>query len=503
MGVTWRHLAGATDRFAIELALMEDPDNGGFAPPEVGSSWGEFRLFVGGRNLCEAKEPSGETSAAVRWYLLPLLRFFAENWELIAHEGRLPWAPRLGTFAATQMASTEFPPVSAKDDVVERWHEDWWQFFTQHCLASAREGGIFPNVWVRRTGNDIEVSWDNESNPAELPLRFLERSGVALVPVADFADATLSIVSEAASELLQRTQHPIYEEIKEAVKRVSVPDQQRRWLRHSLLLDLGRRVANAVELVKRVVERSPSLRLPDYAGPFEPASLPTLVFASASPNISEDDVVMVVSEIEASRGDTTREFADLVSSVACPFDQAWRHGYELALQLRGKLDLGYGPIEIEDVVADFGISVRAIAVSDPGVRAISFHDEGLTPTILINEHSPRTRRKWARAATVAHELCHLVFDDRLGRAVGVSSGPWAPVRFEQRANAFAVMFLMPEPEVSEVFEHSRGHLNQRIKMVARHFGASFRATVQHLSNLMLIERYERDSLLDDLEDFRL
>lgn len=186
----------------------------------------------------------------------------------------------------------------------------------------------------------------------------------------------------------------------------------------------------------------------------------------------------------------------------CPGDMS-KETAQALFELRNKLGLGYGPIDIDEVVDDLAISVRSLELSDPGIRAVSFHDAALVPTILINAKSPRTRRQWSYAATVAHELCHLVFDDRLGRTVGISSGPWAPVRFEQRANAFAVMFLMPEPEVYEVFEQAKGSLNERVKVVARHFGASFRATVEHLSNLLLVERYERDSLLDDLDEFQL
>jgi len=62
------------------------------------------------------------------------------------------------------------------------------------------------------------------------------------------------------------------------------------------------------------------------------------------------------------------------------------------------------------------------------------------------------------------------------------------------------MFLLPEPGVSEVFGQSTGHLSDRAKAVATHFGASFRATVEHLANLDLVERFERDELLEYLDE---
>lgn len=505
MALTWRHLVGSTDRFGVEISLIEDPDQGQFALPEVSKSWGEFNVFVEGRNLCEAKDPTGVSLAGVRWYLLPLLRFFVHNWEPLMHQGRLPFrVPRSGTFAATQMTNAAFPPQSASPEAADSWHDVWWNFFTEHCLASAREGGLFPNVWFRRLEDDIEVSWDNDSNPAELPIRFSERQGAALIDAGEFASVVGEIIGATLDELIKRIHSADLIGLRRELDAIRRPTSDRRWLRHALLLHLRRNTHEAAEFARSLARRFPTLVPPDEQGAFAPSTLPSLVFASASPDITEESALLILDEFERSKAEHAQSgLTSVGENVPCPFYQPWISGHDLALRLREKLSLGFGRIDLDEVLAGLGISVRPIDLSDEGIRAISFVDEGLVPTILLNSRSSRTQRQWARAATLAHELCHLAFDRQRGTRLGIASGPWAPVRYEQRANAFAAMFLMPAPEVVAVFRRTKGDLNDRVKAVAKYFGASYRAAVEHLFSLDLIERYVRDGLLEDLDEYVL
>ncbi len=501
---TWRLQVGSTDKFAIEMSLVADPDDGQGAPADVSASWGEFKIFVEGKNLCEARDSGGILLQGVQWYLFPVLGFFVRNWEPMLHRGRLPRPSRRGTSAAVQMAAIQFPPPSKPhgDDAPD-WEEAWWEFFTEHCLASARDGGIFPNIWFRRSGNDIEISWDNESNPAEVPLRFLERTGAALVGAGEFAEVVGGIVSAAVEQLVSRAPTPRVVELGDELGRIGVPDHNRHWLRHTLLLDLRKNVEEAAELLKTLAQSFPSIVPAAVKRSWTPATLPSLVFASMSPNVSPKDALAILGEFENAKAEGGQGTNVPYLATDCPFFEPWRSGYELALLLREKMGYGFDTLNMMDVVGELGLSVRDISLSDPQIRAMSFVDEGVRPTILVNTQSPRTQEKWSRAATLAHELCHLVFDKRIGKMLGIASGPWAPVRFEQRANAFAVMFLIPAPQAGEVFGNATGTLNQRIKVVAHYFGASYRATVEHLSNLDLIERYQRDSLLDDLDEYVL
>src|SRR2546426_6565377 len=137
MAVTWRYLTGSTNRFAVEACFIPDPDEGRYVPRDVAESWGEFKVFVEGRNLCEAKDSTGIALDGIRWYLLPILRFFIVNWEPLMHQGRLPRTSRSGVSAASQMAGSAFPPAYLRPPAVTDWEDAWWKFFSEHCLASA------------------------------------------------------------------------------------------------------------------------------------------------------------------------------------------------------------------------------------------------------------------------------------------------------------------------------------------------------------------------------
>src|SRR2546427_10846495 len=65
------------------------------------------------------------------------------------------------------------------------------------------------------------------------------------------------------------------------------------------------------------------------------------------------------------------------------------------------------------------------------------------PAIIQNESSFSYRHAAAARFTLTHELCHLLVDETRGKKLAIASGPWAPRGLEQRANAFAAMFLMP------------------------------------------------------------
>ena len=89
MTTRWESLEGSTDIFALKLAFSDDPDKGQGIDPETGASWGSFQIWVQGRNLCAHRE-EGVSIDSVHWYLLPLLEWFALNWDPLFHEERLP-----------------------------------------------------------------------------------------------------------------------------------------------------------------------------------------------------------------------------------------------------------------------------------------------------------------------------------------------------------------------------------------------------------------------------
>ena len=101
-----------------------------------------------------------------------------------------------------------------------------------------------------------------------------------------------------------------------------------------------------------------------------------------------------------------------------------------------------------------------------------------------------------RRFTMAHELCHLLYDRGKEHKVAIASGPWAPKDVERRANAFAAMFLMPR-ELVRAACRDAGTLNtlEAVESVARSLHVSVTATLHQLANLYVIDEGTRDRLL--------
>ena len=159
MSTRWERLAGDTGEFALKLAFARDPDDGRGAEPEVSLSWGSFQLWVEGRNLCAHNE-GGERSESVHWYLLPLMEWFVSHWNPLLHEERPP-ASNEGDTAWASLRATRFPPhaIEENDEATSSRESAWQTWWERHAIRSASDGGLFPDVVLRRLRDRVEVSW--------------------------------------------------------------------------------------------------------------------------------------------------------------------------------------------------------------------------------------------------------------------------------------------------------------------------------------------------------
>ena len=205
MTIRWERLEGDTNVFALRMAFASDPDDGRYIDPEVGLSWGSFQIWVEGRNLCAHLE-EGERIDSVHWYLLPVLEWFTRHWNPLLHEERLPVRVE-GDTGWTSLHATRFPPQAIEDDErrASEWESAWQDWWIRHALRTAREGGLFPDVVIRRFRDSVEVSWGPVRSESA-PYRFdsTESAGFARLPpraVAEPLHAMLSSAGEYLSSL--------------------------------------------------------------------------------------------------------------------------------------------------------------------------------------------------------------------------------------------------------------------------------------------------------------
>ena len=162
-------VVGSRSRFAVRFGFLPDPDEGRCATMDQALSWGCLEIWVNGHNLCQHLE-LGEPISAVHWYLLPLLEWFASNWDFLFHEERLPARNASGN-AWASLAKTVEPPAARSEAETENWEKQWQRWWLRHCLLACREGGLFPNVVVRRWQDLVEISW-GEDRLAGCPAHF-------------------------------------------------------------------------------------------------------------------------------------------------------------------------------------------------------------------------------------------------------------------------------------------------------------------------------------------
>lgn len=508
MAAQWERLAGDTNRFALKVAFAPDPDTGRGIDPEVGLSWGRFQIWVEGRNLCAHLE-EGERIDSVHWYLLPLFEWFCRHWDPLLHEERLP-VKNAGDTAWESLNATRFPPpaVEADEQRAAVWEQAWQSWWTRHALYAASEGGLFPDVLFRRFRDLVELSWGAiRSAGAPDHYEFMDAaSGVCRLPPLSVARPIHEVLSSASEYLMSLA--PDSERIgalNEGLQRLHEECESRE-RRLGWLAGLG----TAGHAVQNGWRRARS-QLSDFPEKARRAMLDevsesplvitgschaALMFGSLAPDIRENDVLglarIMVDLYSPEGGPALMEEICRATPIEGRAPHAWLQGYELAEDLHEHFQEEFvenESVAIERMVEKLGIRVEERELSDDRVRGVAIAGPKHRPGIVVNMGHQANMHSLGKRFTLAHELCHLLFDREAGRRLAVASGPWAPRDVERRANAFAAMLLMPTSLVSRVVSDLNEPLPTRegIREAAARLGAGRPAVLRHLTNLGFID----------------
>jgi Zn-dependent peptidase ImmA (M78 family) len=488
--------------FALEVALLPDPDGDAVAPEDSAGSWGEWRLHVLGQNLC-AYEFGPEFSArGVRWYLAPLFRFLTHNWDPLFHEERLP--------------SVRPAPagVTARDAYLHAWSlfggdvafDPWFAWAERHSLRRWAEGGIVPDIFVRRVGDDLEFSWGDRPQPGAEDAEFVAEAGRAHVPVSIAASALREAIAWFTSqEALAR--HPWHRDLVAQAGCLSMqreaplcwfldatPDPGPLTAKYRLLTaNYGRLVESAINDNWTITELSPA----------------AVMYGALSPSIEPASAVTLIAKLHNAMDVRRRKnrppaVDDHVEKrPAWAVQSPWDDAYELALSLLDDLDAvtQRRQINIRHILEKLDIEISCDDLGREGPRGAAIAGADFWPTIVVNSAHPSNRTKAGQRFTLAHEFCHILYDRDRARRVTHSSTPWAPSAIEQRANAFAAMFLMPPPLVQRVFQRSSGKVTlNSVGKAARDLNVGVLSAIRHFANIGVITSVERDLLEEELSD---
>jgi len=141
-------------------------------------------------------------------------------------------------------------------------------------------------------------------------------------------------------------------------------------------------------------------------------------------------------------------------------------------------------IDIEKEVGDLGVETQDIELPDTNILGVCIGTPAYAPLILLNLSCGDASGVSGRRVTLAHELCHLLFDRAGLRSLARFEGGAAADsdRFiEMRANAFAVELLVP---MATLVDQSGAVLgDEQLPEISREQAVSLVALQQHAGNL--------------------
>ena len=488
---------GNPERFEIEVWWAKDRQSRKFLPEYGGWSTGNLKLTVGGHVLTRHKH-AGKESDTVQWYLLPVFDWLASNWVNLFHEERYSWLENSTGPAATAtfMAMRRFIAMTDEESRAEYEKvQAWWR---RHALRAADSSALYPDVYFRRLGNDIEISW-TARQPVHAPdgFGFALTPGIAILPVAEVVQPLWQALEWSvnnAPNTLDAADRRTVEQLEQIINVLRETTSER--------LEAGYLPARLLGLIKCAKSKFKihfeSVRLPSVPA-LEFFDSPVLMFGGVKPDISSQDVDAIVGFLSSSLGGKECDkLAKLVdSNIGTPISAPYEEGYELDEELIEQLDLPESApfVDIRTVLHDLGIRVDEAELKTDSIRGVAIAGEEYSPSILINNTSLFNRTEAGRRFTLAHELFHILYDRARAKSVTHTSGPWALPGVEKRANAFAAMLLMPRYLVGKLA--GCADIDQ-ISKAGQCMRVGVSALIEHLYNLNMIDEMERDSLREDL-----
>jgi Zn-dependent peptidase ImmA (M78 family) len=487
---------GARERFAVTIGWIDDGSAANNRPKGHGFSLGSLELIVNGYPLTAHLENSVRYDS-VRWYLLPIFRWVAENWRHLFHEEDFSWPERTeepGAGACNVALERFLPPDHSERFAVYEQVQAWWQ---RHALRAGAGGGLLPDVFLRRLGDGVELSWSaREADFAPPGYKLIIAAGAAVLPIKDVAEPlwkALRWVIETAEppDAAARTEVALLRAISEELLGTSDRDVRR--------IYLGNKLARKVEDVFHDLGKSDLLvSEPDHDVPIvEMLAAPVAMFGGVDPNLTLRDVRSLSSILVAQmRNAHTAELDRFVDrSVSFPLSAAYDEGYELAEALLDDLELDLTKtIDVGQIFRRLGIALLQRQLDTHTIRGVALAGAGLAPTVVINKNSPFSKNDAGRRFTMAHELCHVLYDQSRARRVAQASGPWAPSGIEKRANAFAAMLLMPRALIDQHLRRYNSWSEDHVRTAANNMKVSFGALTEHLYNLGYINEADREEL---------
>ncbi len=296
----------------------------------------------------------------------------------------------------------------------------WQCWASRHSLRSAAEGGILPDVFVQRMEDDLEFSWGDRVQPGAHAASFVFEDGLERASV----DAVAECFRSALEWFLFQQESNEAEWVNELRERWGEIGHRPAGLSAlSWYLDSG---PEPKSLTQKFLGSHDKLKRPlsftneVWLGNLAPE---VAMFGDLSPDISGDAAAVLLSEYFNARSDCGQ--TDLLSEIsmdvpAWTASSPWHNGYALALDVLDEIEPEpeASMTKLDHILKLLGIRVREVKLGETGPRGVALSGGDLQATILINLDDVRNSSRGGRRFTLAHELCHILFDRSRARSFG-------------------------------------------------------------------------------------
>ena len=483
--------------FEVALCWADDPEPPERRPAGHGWSMGRIELVVAGANLTESVR-QGERQSYVGWYLSPVLGWLATHWVALLHEERFAWPERARVPAAVACHRALDNWITADDPLGQEVYRRTHAWYHRHSLRSAALGGLFPDLFIRRWGDDVELSWTADPPPfAPEGLIFESRAGHVRLAVADVARPLWEALQWATAEppempdTYQENWVAFRREV-EGLGRLDDTVFERAYVPEAVL-NSARTAFEGIDRLDLFRHRR-SAENP-YVDAFSPA---VAMYGGVSPDLGAADVGALRDALaRGSPGQDGTELSALLESRrGLPIDVPHLDGDGFAADLLEDLgEPGDGSfIDVRHICARLDIAIEEIELETHSIRGVALAGERFSPRIVINLTHLYNTNEDGKRFTIAHELCHILFDRTRAQRIAHVSGSWAAPGIEKRANAFAAYLLMPRGLVVRNLERGARIDGEETRRLAALLRVNESALVEHLFNIDLIDYVEREQL---------
>ena len=483
---------GSPNVFEIAARWTGDNEPRDYLPHREGWSTGDLRITVGGQVLT-AHKFNGKARDHLSWYLAPVIEWLVTNWTWLFHEENYSWPDKTGQPAAVATFFAIERTIGSDDASEQDAYakiQAWWM---RHALRASDSSAIYPDVFFRRVNDDIEISWQSRQ-PVYAPQNFtlMLAPGYMLLPVESVAEPIWKFLEWAMNppNVKEESDRRIVDELKARLSQ----------LKHTPLSQLeltyvNSRVHCLLEVARHAVNWEPETRMVQSVPAIAALDSTVLMFGGLDVQIGEGDAIKLMKLLAKQKNG--EEQSDLTRLVTNPLADAWmlpyEEGYELADALREELRIDPEAlfVDIHEVLENLNIEIVETELETNSIRGVAIAGRGFAPAILINMNSIYNCNDGGKRFTLAHELCHILYDRTRAKKISHLSGPWASPRTEKRANAFAVMFLGS----TTALRKSLVTINsEEVHALAEKVGLGFSALVEHLYNTNLLDDVARESL---------